>query len=175
MVKNKHHSIVKTIRLSNELNDYLNNEAKRSNITVSALASTIFTSYKDRYSFVDKLKPVAMLPTTVASFVERLSDEDLTKLGPIIATKLLAYTKHVLDKENPQDKVDYCLVNLMSTSQWFNCIRSKDSYLITHQMGEKWTIFLSSFLSSFIEMETGKKPSLLIEGNVIVLELAHML
>ena len=175
LAQDKHKSVIKTFRIPKELNEYLNDEAKKSNTTPSALASTLFTSYKERYSQFERLQLIALLPTILASFVERLSDEDLTKLGPIEASKMLAYTKHVFNQENPQDRVDYCLVNLMSTSQWFNCIRSKDSYLITHQMGEKWTIFLSSFLSSFIEMETGKKPSLLIEGNVIVLELAHML
>jgi hypothetical protein len=171
LVNSKNHSIVKSIRLSNELNDYLTTEAKKSNISVSALASTIFTSYRDRYSFVDKLQPVALLPTTVTMFVECISDEDLSKLGPNIASKLLTYTKHILDKDNPQGRVNFCLECLMPSSHWFNCYNSKEGYMITHNMGEKWTLFLSSVLSSLVELEIGKKPSLRLDGNIIVLNL----
>ena len=46
---------------------------------------------------------------------------------------------------------------MLPTAQWFNCFRSKDAYMITHQIGRKWTIFLSSFLSSFVELKVGMK------------------
>jgi hypothetical protein len=141
---------VKTIRLSKELNDFLNDEANKSNITVSALASIIFTSYRDRYHFVDKLQPIALLPATLALFIEHISDEDLLKLGPIIASRLLMYGTHILDREKNPDGAGFYLNNLLPSSHWFSCFHSNESYMITHQMGKKWSVFLSSFLPSLI-------------------------
>ena len=171
MIDNKRKIVVKTIRIPNDLNIFLNDQAKTSNVTPSTLISTIFTLHKERYRHFEKLKPVALYPAILASFVDLVSEEDLTKLGRIEASQLIDYANYALNQEDPQDLVNYVLVNLMPTSQWFTCIRSKDAYMITHQMGEKWTVFLLSLLSSFIEMKTSKKPSIKSEGDIIILEL----
>ncbi len=166
---NRRQSTVKTIRLSNDLNDYLSREAKNSNQTVSSLTTEILTSYRDRYSFVDQLKPVALLPTTLSLMLETVDDDVLIRLGPIIAHELLMYTEHVLTDGRGPDGLDWCISKLLPASHWFSCFHSDDGYMVTHQMGKKWGVFLSSFLSSLIELQTGVCADLVSDGGVIVL------
>ena len=163
--------MVKTIRLTKELEDYLVEEAKKSNITVSALASQIFTSYRDRYSFVDKLNPVAMTPANMALLLECIDDSDMIRLAPIIASKVVLYNKHILGVEKSGKALDWCISELLPAAHWFNCYRSKEGYMITHQMGGKWSIFLTSFLPTLVEEESGAKPSLKVDGDIIILTL----
>jgi hypothetical protein len=166
---NKRQSVVKTIRLSNDLNDFLNVEAKNSNQTVSSLTSEILTSYRDRYSFVDKLNPVALLPTTLSLILETIDDSELIRLGPLIAHELLMYVEHGMGKGRGSEELDWCISWLLPSSHWFNCFSSDDGYMITHQMGKKWGVFLASFLSSLVEMQTGVRGDLVADGGVIVL------
>jgi hypothetical protein len=171
LASSKKRSVIKSLRITKELNDYLNNEAEKSNITVSALISSILASYQDRYSQFDKVQPIAIPPPILAPLIQSISNKDLTKIGSIEASRALNYTNHVFNQKNPQDRINYCLEVLMPTSHWFTCIRSKNAYMITHQMGEKWTTFLLSFLSSLVEVETGVKPDLQLDENIIILNL----
>jgi hypothetical protein len=56
LANSKKHSAIKSLRITKELGDYLKDEAEKSNTTVSALISSILTSYQDRYSQFDKLR-----------------------------------------------------------------------------------------------------------------------
>jgi hypothetical protein len=172
---NKQHSVVKTIRLNKELNDFLDDEAKKSNITVSALASLIFTSYRDRYSFLDRLNPISMTPENLILFLENIDDDDLMKVAQIIASKVVLYKKHFHRTEKHGNALDWCIDELLPATHWFNCRNSKEGYMITHQMGGKWTVFLLSFLSSFVEADSGVKPSLTAKGDIIILGLPDSL
>ncbi len=166
---NKRQSVVKTIRLTNELNEYLSREAKNTNQTVSSLTTEILTSYRERYSYVDKLNPVALLPTTLSLILETIEDSELIRLGPIIAHELCMYIEHVLGEGGGSERYDWCVSWLLPSSHWFSCFRSDGGYMITHQMGRKWGIFLTSFRSSLVEMQTGVRADLVVDGGVIVL------
>ncbi len=170
---NRRQSTVKTIRLSNDLNDYLSREAQKTNQTVSSLTTEILTYYRDKYSYVDKLKPVALLPTTLTLILETIEDDELIRLGPLIAHELLMYIEHALGegKTGPEG-LDWCMGWLLPSSHWFNCYRSDEAYMVTHQMGKKWGIFLSSFLSSLVELQTGVRADVVVDGGVIVLSSA---
>ena len=170
---NRRQSTVKTIRLSNDLNDYLSKEAQKTNQTVSSLTTEILTSYRDRYSYVDKLKPVALLPTTLTLILETIEDDELIRLGPLIAHELLMYIEHVLGEgRRGPEGLDWCVDWLLPSSHWFSCYRSDEAYMVTHQMGKKWGIFLSSFLSSLVELQTGVRGDVVVDGGVIVLSSA---
>jgi len=169
LLVNKRQSVVKTIRLSNDLNDFLNREAQKTSQTVSSLTSKILISYRDRYSLIDKLLPVSLLPTTLTLLLETIEDDELIRLGPLIAHKMLMYNEHFLGVEKNLEELDYCISEMLPTAHWFSCFRSDDGYLITHQMGKKWGVFLSSFLSSLVEIQTGVRGDLVVDGGVIVL------
>jgi hypothetical protein len=102
-------------------------------------------------------------------FIEKIRDEDLTRLGEIEASRLFTYTEYVLNQNEPQSRIAYCLMNLLPSSQWFTCISSKDAYMITHNMDEKWTTFLVSLISSLVVLDTGVKPDIQSDGNLIIL------
>jgi hypothetical protein len=171
LAKNRRQSVVKTIRLTEELNNFLNEEARKTNQTVSALASSIIASYKDRYSYVDRLHPVAILPATLGLFLEHVDDEHIVKLGPVIASKILMYNAHVLGNKKNLEGLDWCISSLLPAAHWFNCFRSDEAYMITHQIGKKWGLFLSSFLSSLVDLHIGIKPDIQLEGDVVILSL----
>lgn len=170
MTKKTSQSVVRTLRLDRDLNEYLVQEAKKSNISISALASEIFTSYRDRYRFVEKMSPVAITPGNLTLFLECIRDEDLQQIAPKLASKMCIFTKHVYDPGNFKADLDWCITNLLPAAHWFTCNRSADSYMITHQMGPKWTTFLTKFLSSLLATEMGKAPTVEVDNEIIIIK-----
>jgi hypothetical protein len=162
--------VVKSIRLSKELNDYLDDEAHRSSLTVSSLVSQIISSYKNRYRHIEKLGSVSLMPNTFSRILTHVDDEELVKMGPSIASVLLMYNAHVLEGRRSIEGLEWCITKLMPSANWYNCYSTDNAYLISHHFGEKWSMFLMSFLSYMIESETGVKPSIKYEGEMIILD-----
>ncbi len=169
MVKRPSQSVVRSLRLDNELNDYLLQEAKKSNISVSALASQIFTAYRDRYYFVEKLNPVAITPGNLKQILDCVPDEDLVRIAPTLATKLCLYRTHIYNEVKGGGTLDWCLTTFLPASHWFQCSHSKEGYMITHQMGPKWTLFLARFLSAMIHIDAGVVPEVDVDKEIIVI------
>jgi hypothetical protein len=163
-------SVVKSVRLTAELNNYLNEEALRSGITISSLVSQIVASHRDRYRHIDKLRSVSMLPSTLASILSLVDEAELVKVAPSIASGVCVFNTHVLGGRKTPEGLAWCITKLMPALNWYNCFHTNDVYLIDHGIGGKWSIFLMSFLSSLIESETGSKPKIRREGEMIILD-----
>jgi hypothetical protein len=161
--------VVRTIRLDTELNSYLVDEAKKSNITVSSLASQIFTSYRDRYSFVDMLNPVAVTPPNFSLFIDKIGEEDLSKIASVVASRVRLYTKHIYGVGRAKEAITWCVSEFLPACHWYMCNRSDEGVMVTHQMGAKWTFFLVKFLTSLVEEEVGAAPNIKVENDVILL------
>jgi hypothetical protein len=170
LTKHSNHSVVRTIRLDTELNSYLVDEAKKTNITVSALASQIFTSYRDRYSFVDMLNPVALTQPNFSLFIQKIEEDDLSSIASVVASRVRLYTRHIYGAGRVKDALTWCISELLPASHWYICNRSDEGLMITHQMGAKWTFFLARFLTSLIEEEVGAVPEVKVENDVILLK-----
>jgi hypothetical protein len=164
------HSVVRTIRLNTELNDYLVDEASKTNITVSALASQIFTSYRDRYSYVDRLGPVAMTPPNLTLFIEKIEDKELTEIASKVASRVKLYIRHIFGAGKVRESLTWSISEFLPACHWYTCNRSDEGLMITHQMGAKWTLFLTTFLNSLIEEETGVTPNIRVENDIILLK-----
>jgi len=162
--------VVKTFRFSSELADYINSEGKQSNISASSFVSEVLSSYRDRYQFVERLNPVALTPGNFLVFLECISDDDLRRIAPVIAGRLNLYLQHIYQSNRNHRLLDWSLMVLMPQSHWFSCDRSNDGYMITHQMGHKWTVFLEQFLSALVT-DIGEKLSLKVENEIILLKL----
>ena len=163
-------SIVKSVRLTPELNHYLDEEARRNNTTVSSLVSQIFTSHKDRYCHIDGLHSVSILPSTLASILSLVDENELAKLAPSIASGVLLFNTHLLGGKKTPEGLEWCITKLMPSLNWYKCFPTNDAYLIDNNIGAKWSTFLMSFLSSMIESETGSRLKVSREGEMIIVE-----
>lgn len=169
-MKSKNQSVVKTIRLSNELDSYLVTESSKTNQTPSSLISFIVSNYKDRYSFVDKLGPVAIQPANLSLLIDAIEERKLNEIGPIMASRVSQYISHVLAPADIQDTLDWCINEFLPAAHWFTCHKSSKGYMITHNIGNKWTTFLASFLRSLVETQAGAKPDISVENEILILK-----
>jgi hypothetical protein len=163
-------SVVKSVRLTTELNYYLGEESRRSGTTVSSLVSQILSNHRDRYSYLDKPHSVSMLSSTLTSILTLVDENELVKIAPSIASGLLVFNTHVLGGQKTLEGLEWCITQLMPTLNWYNCFHTNDVYMIDHGMGGKWTSFLSSFLTTLIELETGTKPKISREGEILIMD-----
>ncbi len=163
-------SVVKSVRLTTELNDYLNYEALQSGTTVSSLVSQLVSSHRDRYAHIDRLHSVSMLPSTLASILSLVNEDELVKLAPSIASGIMVFNTHVLGGKKTPEGLECCITKLLPALNWYSCFHTNDVYLIDHSLGPKWSTFLMTFLPSLIESETGTIPKISREGEMIIVD-----
>jgi hypothetical protein len=169
-LRGRNHSVVKTIRLPVELNQYLNEESKRNNQTTAAFIASILLNYQNRYQLVDKLNPVAMRQVSMALFVSSVDEKRLEEIGVTLSSDVLPMMSIMFAPGTNADWLEWCVTEFLPSVNWYSCLISRRGCLISHDMGKKWTIFLHSFLRNLINKYQGEKPVLEIDGDNIFLK-----
>ena len=163
MAKRNRDTLVKSIRLEKELDTYIINEAKKANLSTEDYALNILDSYRDVVSRYESVKPVAMYKDALSSLLEFLTEAELGEIGAKEASRFHKYAHNVFNNHKAEDSIRHCLTEVLPTSGWFRCQASNNIYVLTHELGDKWNQFLTSFLSTLIIIETGHPP--LIESD----------
>lgn len=158
MAKKKKDTLVKSIRLEKGLDTYIINEAKKANVSTQDYALNILASYREVISRYESVKPVAIDRDVLFSLLEFLTELELMEIGAKEASRFHKYAHFIFNNRKAEDSIYNCLTNVLPTSGWFRCQTSNNNYVLTHGLGNKWSRFLTGFLSSLIRIETGHPP-----------------
>ena len=158
MAKRNRDTLVKSIRLEKGLDTYIINEAKKANVSTQDYALNILASYREVISRYESVKPVAMYQDALSSLLEFLTETELEEIGAKEASRFHKYAHFIFNNRKAEDSIYNCLTDVLPTSGWFRCQTSNNNYVLTHGLGNKWSRFLTGFLSSLIKIETGHPP-----------------
>jgi hypothetical protein len=165
-------TILRTIRLSEEIDNLLERDAQKQNISTNALIGKIMTRYVEWDRIIEKLDFVSFPNTFFVALINEVSDE---KIQEIAAQEAIRQINNQTIWDFGKTDFDtflktillvgkYGIASDISVESW-----GEGSYVITlhHRWGKKGVVFLRSFFDSFIRSELGVQPRIDIADNVM--------
>jgi len=170
-------TVLRTIRLSEEIDELLERDAQEQNISTNALIAKIMTRYMEWERVVEKLEVVSFSNTFLTAILNEVSDE---KLKEIASQVVIREIKNQTMWEFGKADFDTLLktVTLRVRYGWGCHIsvenREDGSNVITlhHKWGHKGKVFFRSFFDSFIRGELRTQPTIDITDNIMTVSYA---
>ena len=168
-MRGENRSVVKTIRLSSDLSQYLSDEAKKSNQTSSAFITSVLQNYRNKYQFMEKLGSMAIRPMSMSYFVNSIDEKGILEIANTISSDFLLLVPNLMGQEE-SNWFEWGIIEFLPSINWYRCLKSNQGCMITHNMGKGWTMFLQCFFSSLIDKYPGDKPLIEVEKDTIMLK-----
>jgi hypothetical protein len=168
-LRSKNQSVVKTIRLPYDLNQYLTEEAKNNSQTASSFIISILLNYRNKYQFMEKLNSIALRPTSMALFVNSIDERKMHEIADTISSDFLVLIPNLMTREET-NWFEWGVMEFLPSINWYKCLKSNRGCLITHGMGTNWTTFLKSFFNSLFAKYPGEKPIIEVDRDVIIIK-----
>jgi hypothetical protein len=157
-------------RLDTSMIERLRNEAKQKEISLNALAGQIFKQHVDWHSNASKAGFLTVRRGLIVKLLELAADSELVKIAEYIAKK---ETKNfVLMLRN-----EYNITSVLDVVEtWIRIAGypyrheanySKHSYTIQHDMGKKWSLYISNQYQFMFEDFGLKKVDFEITDSVV--------
>jgi superfamily I DNA and RNA helicase len=176
MVKSNKKTVLRTIRLSKELDDLLQRDADSKRISVGALLSTILTRYSEWDRYTEKFDMITLRQETIKAILEATEEEVLIikarEIGAKIPREFLMFWFKKTDLESYLRYVQL-LCNYGGFARYELEVDGR-SYIITllHNMGEKWSLFLRYIMEEGIMSTIGTLPRFEVNKGSLIIRIA---
>ena len=161
----KDSTVTRTVRINEAYDDVLRYEADRRGVSVNTLVDQILRRYSVSYRFFENLSSVTMSIHTVSGLLEYIDLEEIRKAGKLVG------------RERPKDlilkrgiplsyeaAVWYITELLGDNSGWYRANYyerpNKDIVHLSHALGDKWSVFLATYMEAFLEQVLGIVPEI---------------
>lgn len=157
-IKNKP-TILKTIRISEDIDSLLKKDAASKRTTTNALIHSILTRYLEWDRFAERYGFISVTQETFKTILDKIDEEKLAEASRELGAKV---PKDILlfwyGKTGISGFVKYLsLLSDYATFAHFEVTRDGSKYLVTahHNLGAKWSNYLKSFLETALKTTTG--------------------
>lgn len=175
MVTAKRKTVLRTIRLTQELDSLLQKDSRTKGISVNALISELITKYATWDRFTDKFGFVQVARRTFRHIVNAVDDEQLAKIAEKLGAEMPeAITSFFLHKLNFETLVaTLSLFERYSGLQVHEMETEEGQCTITfhHELGRNWSVFLKHFMNEYFKTGLHVAPNTSIVGDSVVLSL----
>ena len=167
-------TVLRTIRLSDEIDHLLEQDAQKQNISTNALVGKIMTRYVEWDRVVEKFDFVSFSNAFFVALINEVSDEKIQEMASQEAVRQI---KNQAMWDFGKTDFDGLLKTIsligkygvgahMSVDSW-----GEGNYVITlhHRWGHKGVVFFRSFFDSFIRSELGVPPSIDVADDVLAI------
>jgi hypothetical protein len=174
MTGKRRKTILRTIRLSEEIDNLLESDAQEQNISTNSLVGKIMTRYVEWDRAVEKLDFVSFSNAFFVALLNEVSDE---KIQEMASQEAIRQIKNQAMWDFGKTDFDvllktiilrgkYGIASHISVESW-----GEGNYVITlhHRWGPKGVVFFRSFFDSFIRGELGVKPTIDGADNVLAI------
>ena len=169
----KKKTLLRTIRIDQELEDLLQRDAKLKRISVNALISSIMTKYAEWDRFRERFEGIVITPRGLSAILESVNDEKVEaiakELGSALAREFILLVSKKIN-------VETYLVHLSLLCRYggFAHLEIENEgrdYTITllHTMGQKWSNYLTSFVDENLKTDLNIVPKFEVKKNAVVL------
>jgi len=166
-------TILRTIRLSEEIDNLLERDAQEQNISTNALVSKIMTRYVEWDRAVEKLDVVSFSNVFFKALLDEVSDE---RLREIASHEALGQIKNQTMWEFGKANFDMLLktVSLRAKYGWGSHMSveggDEGNYVITlrHKWGHKGIVFFRSFFDNLVRGELRTAPKIDVGDEVLI-------
>jgi hypothetical protein len=163
MSKIKRKTILRTIRLSEEVDGLLEKDAQEHNVSVNALISRIMTKYIEWDRHTERLGYVSIAKATFDALLNGVSDERLEKIAEHLATQRL---KTIAMWAFGRTSFDALIRTISLVSKyggyWSAEINCDRDCVITlhHDFGMKGSTFFGSMFDTAVRNEMKSNPTI---------------
>ena len=168
-------SVTRTVRLDEEQEETLIQEAEKRGYSVNSLIGHIFDRYITSYRYFDTSSMLVMGSSTINEFLEHLEMNEITEIGDITGqARIRSSLMQRGRKLNFENLAWYISQVLGENYGWYRCDYRKEgnqaSFHLTHNLGYKWSVFLESYISSAFNEILGRKCNTVTMINAVNIE-----
>jgi len=152
-------TLLKTIRISEEIDSLLKKDAVSKRTTTNALIHSILTRYLEWDRFAERYGFISVTQETFKTILDKIEEEKLVEaskeLGARVPKDILLFW---YGKTGVGGFIKYVsLLSNYATFAHFEVTRNGTNYLVTahHNLGDKWSNYLKSFLETALKSTTG--------------------
>jgi hypothetical protein len=173
MVTAKRKTVLRTIRLTQELDSLLQKDARTKGTSVNALISELITKYATWDRFTGKFGFVQIARKAFSRIIDAVSDEQLAVIAKDVGEEMPeAVTSFFFRKLNFETLLaTLTLYERYSGLQVHEMETKNGECTITfHQeIGRNWLVFLKHFMNEYFKTGLGVAPTTTIVGDSLVL------
>jgi hypothetical protein len=173
MVRDNKKTVLRTIRLSKQLDEMLQKDADSKRISVGALLSAILTRYSEWDRYTEKFAMITLRQETIKAILETSKEDALIvkarEIGAKIPREFLMFWFKQTDLESYLRYVEL-LCNYGNFAR-FELKTDGRTYVITllHDMGEMWSLFLRYVMEEGVLKTVGILPKFEVnKGSLII-------
>ena len=163
--RKKPRTLIRSIRITKELDNLLEKDAKAKRVSVNSLISIIITKYAEMDRYNERFDTITLRREGFRSILAAIEDETITTLAKDIGTQIpKQFLLFWFKKMNLETYLKY--LSLVCKYSGFaeyevDANEAETEYIITliHDLGEKWSIFLKNWLEQGIKTTVGIVPT----------------
>ncbi len=165
-------TLLRTIRITQELEDILQKDAKHKRISVNALVSSIMTKYAEWDRFRERYATISLSPNGLCAFLESVDDEKIENISRDLGASLTReFVLFVFKKINLETYLSYLSILCRYGGFAHLEIENEGSdYTITllHTMGPKWSNYLMNVIDEIMKNDLSIVPQFDVTKNAVV-------
>ena len=164
--RKKPKTLIRSVRITKELDNLLEKDAKAKGVSVNSLISMIMTKYAEMDRYNERFGTITLRREGFRSILEAIEDDKITNIAKEIGTQIpKQFLLFWFKKMSLETYLKY--LSLVCKYSGFaeyevDSNEEETDYIITliHNVGEKWSIFLKNWL------EQGMKTTIAIVSTV---------
>ena len=167
-------TLIRSVRITKELDDILQNDAKAKRIGINSLIGTILTKYVEMDRYNERYDTITIKQESFSSIIQVVEDNQLAQvakeIGSLIPKQFLLFWFKKTDLETYLRYLSLvCKYNGFGEYE-IDIDEARTYYTITiiHNMGQKWSSFLKNWLEQGMKITTGILPKTDITKNTVV-------
>jgi len=176
MSPEKKKTILRTVRISEDIDNLLESDAQEQNISTNTLISKIMTRYVEWDRIIEKTSYVVISSLLFRALINEAGDQKLEEIGKnqvSVAVKELAMMMF------GKTDFDTLLKTIFLIGKYDTGLRggatlsaedkvdSHSTFTIYHDWGPKGSLLLKGYFDSLVRNELGKQPTITVADDVV--------
>ena len=160
-----------TFRLDNDVLVRISHEAEQKGVSMNSVAQNIFSDYFGWSAYAPKAGMIPLHKTVLGMMVDRLSEKDIIEIADLFAKVKVKNMILVLRSDyNVRVFLDVFESWLKSSSISYikHINHETEVYIVTHELGSKWSTYLSHMLQTIFD-EMGLKEVIIEKTDDVVM------
>lgn len=136
----------------------LQQEAKRSGMSVNALINKLILHYIDTFRYYEDGKMISMSTSTFMTLLDQMSQTEIEDIAYGLGNQKVNESLMRRGKETNYNNILWYISQILGEyNGWFRSDfligKEVDSLHLSHSFGKKWSYFVSNYLSSMLRDE----------------------
>jgi hypothetical protein len=173
----KKKTILRTIRVSEEIDSLIAKDAEDQNISANALITKIMTRYTEWQRIIEKTSYILIASSLFRAIINEVSDEKIEEIAKNVVPTVI---KNLAMMEFGKTDFDSMLKTIFLISKYETGLRTsattpvegkdgKHTLTLYHDWGPKGSVLFRNYLDYLIRNEIGKPPVANVTDDVVTM------